>query len=192
MRVYEYDPAVYSRKVTTIGAFCALILLYSVYSLFFGNNMILWIGAGIISFYTVWETFISLSNPSKVIVDADSITFCAYGREHRYLWSEIERFKVKEFTGARKLFVRINQAGILRGRYWVNCYYFNDTDLLYKYIVDRECLIHPTSLKARARETGERDRAEMEEKRRKKQEEAEKRQAEKQAKREARKKAGKS
>ncbi|MCI8566206.1 MAG: hypothetical protein HFI39_07845 [Lachnospiraceae bacterium] len=191
MRVYEYDSAVYSRKVTTTGVFCALILLYSVYSLFFGNNMILWIGAGIISFYTVWETFISLSNPSKVIVDADSITFCAYGREHRYLWSEIERFKVKEFTGARKLFVRINKAGILRGRYWVNCYYFNDTDLLYKYIVDREYLIHPTSLKARARETGERDREEMAEKRKKKQEEAEKRQAEKQARKEARKKSGK-
>lgn len=191
MRVYEYDPTVYKRKVTVTGVFCALILLYSIYSLFFGDNMLLWIGAGIVSLYTVWETFISLSNPGKVVIDAESITFCAYGREHRYLWSEIERFRVKEFTGARKLFVRINNASIFKGRYWVNCYYFNDTDLLYKFIVDRECLIHPTSLKARARETGERDQAEMAEKKRKKQEEIERRQAEKQAKKEARRNSGK-
>ena len=156
-----------------------MFLVYSVYSLIFGDNMILWIGAGIVSLYTVWETFISLSNPSKVVIDADSITFCAYGQEHRYLWSEIERFRVKEFTGARKLFVRINEASIFRGRYWVNCYYFNDTDLLYKFIVDRECLVHPTSLKARARETGERDRAEMAEKKKRKQEEAERKRAKK-------------
>lgn len=163
-----------------------MILLYSIYSIFTGSNTILWIAAAIISFYTAWETFVSLSNPSKVIVDADSITFCAYGKEHRYLWSEITRFKVKEFTGARKLFVRINEAGIFRGRYWIHCYYFNDTDVLYKYIVDKEYLFHPNSLKAQARETGERDMAERVERQKKKQEEAAKRRAEKQAKKNAR------
>ncbi|MCI8401264.1 MAG: hypothetical protein HFI38_04085 [Lachnospiraceae bacterium] len=186
MRTYEYDPAIYARKITLIGGFCALIFLYSIYSLIVSGGNVIWIAAAIISAYTVWETFISLSNPSKVIVDADSITFCAYGREHRYLWSDINRFRVKEFVGARKLFVRINEASILKGRYWLHCYYFNDTDLLYKYIVDKEYLIHPDSLKARARESGEKDLAERAEKKKRQAEEAKKRRDAKRAGKKAR------
>lgn len=187
MRTFEYNPTDYARRITLIGGFCALIFLYSIYSLLTDPNKLIWVAAAIVSGYTVWETFISCSNPNKVIIDADGITFCAYGREHRYLWSEITRFKVKEFSGARKLFVRINDAGIFRGRYWLHCYYFNDTDILYKFIVDREILIHPDSLKAQARKTGEQDMAERAERKKKRQEEMERRRAEKEAKKEARK-----
>lgn len=151
MCTYTYDPAVYARKITLIGIFCGAVLLYSGVRILTGGGSPLWAGVGAVAAYTVWETFISLSNPGQVRMDEKGIVFRAYGREHRYSWDEITRFRVKEFTGARKLFIRINQAGFLRGRYWLHCYYFNDTDELYNGMVDRECRMHPDSIKAWAR-----------------------------------------
>lgn len=152
MRVYQYDPKTYARKITFIGIFCAVVLAYAAIELLTGKTPAVWIGVGVIAAYTVWETFVSLSNPNRVVVDEDGITFCAYGREHRYLWKDIQAFRVKEFTGARKLFIRINQAGFLKGRYWLHCYYFNDTDELYGEMVDREYKLHPNTVKAWARD----------------------------------------
>lgn len=151
MRTYTYDPKIYNRKITFTGWFCLAILVYSVIQLVSGSNPAIWIGVVIVSTYTVWETFISLSNPSQVVVSDEKIIFRAYGREHEYRWDEITRFRAKEFTGARKIFLRINKAGILRGRYWLHCYYFNDTEELYQMIVDQENRIHPDSIKARAK-----------------------------------------
>lgn len=151
MRTYTYDSAIYARKITFIGIFCVAVLIYAGIRMTVGGSIPVWTGVGAVAAYSVWETFISLSNPRQVRVDEDGIVFCAYGREHRYNWKDITQFRVKEFTGARKLFIRINQAGFLRGRYWLHCYYFNDTDELYNTMVDRECQIHPDSIKAWAR-----------------------------------------
>lgn len=151
MHTYTYDSSVYARKVTFTGILCAGVLIYSAVSMVLGGITPGWVGVGAVAAYTVWETFISLSNPSQVKMDENGIVFYAYGREHRYNWSEIRRLRIKEFTGARKLFVRINRAGLLRGRYWLHCYYFNDTDELYNAMVDKECRMHPDSIKAWAR-----------------------------------------
>ena len=151
MRTYTYDSAIYARKITLIGIFCTAVLIYAGVRIQAGGSLPVWTGVGVVAAYTVWETFISLSNPRQVRMDEHEIIFSAYGREHRYGWNEISQFRVKELTGARKLFIRINQAGFFRGRYWLHCYYFNDTDELYNAIVDRECLIHPDSIKAWAR-----------------------------------------
>lgn len=151
MHIYTYDPKIYARKITFIGIFCIAVLTYAGIRILTGGPIPVWAGVGVVAAYTVWETFISLGNPSRVIMDEHGILFCAYGREHRYTWNEISQFRVKEFTGARKLFVRVDQAGFLRGRYWLHCYYFNNTDELYHAVVDRECQIHPDSIKAWAR-----------------------------------------
>lgn len=151
MRVYKYDSAIYARKITFIGIFCGIALAYAVIQVLMGGNPAIFMGVGAIALYTVWETFISFSNPDKVMVSGESITFCAYGKEHRYLWKDVTQFKAKEFTGARKLFIRINQPGLFRGRYWLHCYYFNDTDELYNLMVEKECELHPDSIKAWAR-----------------------------------------
>lgn len=138
----------------------------------------IWIVGLVVSFYSAWEIFVSGSNPSKVTIDDYSITFTSYGKDHRYEWNEINKLQVKEFIGARKLFVRINDPGFLKGRYWVNCYYSNDTDELYKYIVDREYNLHPNTLKSQARANGEKDLAERKRKAQAKKDEVARRQAE--------------
>ncbi|WP_313577675.1 hypothetical protein [Lacrimispora sp.] len=151
MGKYKYDPKVYGMKVTFTGFFCTVLLFFSVVKMLTASALSLWFLVCVICTYTVWETFISLSNPSVVIMDGGQIVFEAFGRRHSYRWEEISCFRVREFTGAKKLFLRINNAGFLKGRYWLNCYYFNNSDLLYKQIVDIELSFHPDSIKARAR-----------------------------------------
>lgn len=151
MHKYTFDSAVYTRKITAIGVFCAIILLYSVFMILNGKSPLVFSGAAIVAFYTVWETFVSLSNPKEVEIDKNGISFRAYGREHRYLWSDINSFRAKEFISAKKIFLRINKAGFLKGRYWLHCYYFSDGEELYRTIIKHELQFNPDSIKAWAR-----------------------------------------
>ncbi|MBO4919457.1 MAG: hypothetical protein J5365_04805, partial [Erysipelotrichaceae bacterium] len=124
------------------------------YFLFKGMNFLL-IPVMVVCLYTYWETYVSLANPQEIVIDDRAITFRGCGKEHTYLWKEIYSFRVKEFVTARKIFLRINKADMNKGRYWINCMYFNDTDELYMFLRDKEYEIHPDSVKAIARRTNE-------------------------------------
>ena len=150
MHTYEYDSSVFTRKITVTAVFCAFILAYAVFNLITGETPLLWVAAAIVSGYFVWETFISIANPSKVEVDDKGITFSAYKKSHHYDWTEIKRFRCKPLASGTKMFVRINEAGIFRGRYWVNCYYFSDGEELFKFLYNKEIEIDPEGLKAKA------------------------------------------
>lgn len=150
MHTYEYDSSVFRRKITLTASFCAFILLYSIIQLITGKTPFLWIGAILISGYFVWETFISIANPSKVEIDDVGITFSAYNKSHHYDWADVKRFRTKPLASGTKIFLRINEAGIFRGRYWVNCYYFSDGNELFKFLYNKEIEIEPDGLKARA------------------------------------------
>ena len=163
-KIYEYDTKVYRTKITITAIFCAFILVYSLFSIFTTNVPALWVVAAVVAGYYaargkystctagyfVWETFVSIANPSKVEVSDQGITFSAYHKSHHYDWNEVKRFKCKPLASGTKMFVRINEAGIFRGRYWVNCYYFNDGNELFQYLFHKEVEIDPEGLKARA------------------------------------------
>ena len=100
--------------------------------------------------YFVWETFVSIANPSKVEIDEKGITFSAYRKSHHYDWAEIRKFRCKPLASGTKMFVRINEAGIFRGRYWVNCYYYSEGEKLFRFLFDKEVEIDPQGLKAKA------------------------------------------
>ena len=150
MKEYCYDKKTFTIKVTAISVFCILISLYVIWQMLVTKqmNMLLIL---IITGYTIWNSFISMSNPSKVVLSKDGVTFSAYGREDHYPMADIKSFRVKDFPGSRKMFIRVNGGGILKGRYWVAAYYFNDTDELYNAILELENKIHPGTLKSRAR-----------------------------------------
>ncbi|MDO4311741.1 MAG: hypothetical protein Q4C52_01510 [Eubacteriales bacterium] len=150
MHTYKYDPKVFFVKITVTAGFCVLIFAYAILHLVMGDMPILWGATAIVSGYFVWESFVSIANPSKVEVNDSGIIFSAYGREHRYNWEEVRRFKCKPLASGTKMFVRINEAGIFRGRYWVNCYYYSDGEELFKFLYNKEIEIDPEGLKARA------------------------------------------
>ena len=153
-KTYEYKTKWFNYRIRDIGIFAILFLLYSIYN-FVTTQSILFIVPIIICVYIIWEDFISLSNPKTVTITDDSITFGAFGKFHTYKWSEIKRFTIKEFISSRKMYIRINDAGLLKGRYWVNCYFMNDCDEIYMWLRDKEYELDPNSLKAQARRTNE-------------------------------------
>lgn len=155
MHVYRYDSNVFFRKVTVTAVFCTFIFVYSITHLLLGDMPVLWVAAAVVSGYFVWESFVSIANPSVVSVDDQGITFSAYKRDHHYNWAEIKRFRCKPLASGTKMFVRVNEAGILRGRYWINCYYYSDGKELFKFLYNKEIEIEPEGLKARAVKGGQ-------------------------------------
>ena len=174
-KTYTYRENLYTRKVKFTGAYAGVLgLAAAAYFLFRGMNFLL-VPVMIVCFYTYWETYVSLANPQEIVINDKSITFKGCGQIHSYLWKDIYSFRVKEFVTSRKIFLRINKTDMRRGRYWINCMYFNDTDELYMFLRDKEYEIHPNSVKAIARRTNEEEfYKRQEEKARKEAEKAEK------------------
>jgi len=152
MKRYVYDNKIFNVRVTAAGIIGLVVGLFSIYRLLTpGTNTILYLLILLVCVYTFWETFVSLSNPKEVQISDEGITFKAYNKEHHYAWSDIKDFHLKEFIHARKLYLTINKPTLFRGKYWVNCYYMNDTDEIFIYLLKKECEIHPNSLKAQSR-----------------------------------------
>lgn len=155
---YEYDKKEYFWRVTVIGAVGAIAAVYSVIQLLINPTAnYFYVAVLIVGFYTFWETYISAANPSAVEIADDELKFYAYGKVYSIKKKDIKEFKVKEFSSAKKMFIRINNPGFLNGRYWVNCYWFNDRDELFQKIRDLEVQLEPDSLKAYTRKTGEKE-----------------------------------
>ncbi|MCI1934025.1 hypothetical protein [Alkalibaculum bacchi] len=156
-KTYVYEPPFFSFEVTFIGFFCAVIcilsLIFSLIGLYLSKGI--WIMASIVSFYQVWNTFISHSNPEKITIDENEISFYCYRKTTKYKFININSFKLREFPSSGKIYLRINNATIFHGRYWVPTKMFNDSEELFRTLQNIEYQIHPDTLKARARRVNE-------------------------------------
>jgi hypothetical protein len=64
-------------------------------------------------------SLVTLHVPSRVDIDGAGISFSAYGRAHSFAWSDIRRIRVRRFVVRDRVLVRIEPAGLWRGRYWL-------------------------------------------------------------------------
>lgn len=153
MQEFNYDKKQYRLHITLNGIVCVILFLVLSYLVITSEETMrgIFVFFAIVAGYSVWNTFISASNPERVVLNVDSISFSAYGKNHKYKIDEIESFRVKEFKMAQKQLIRINGGGFLKGRYWVHCAEFENGKELYKKIADIELSIHPKCLKAIAR-----------------------------------------
>jgi hypothetical protein len=62
---------------------------------------------------------ITLHYPRFVDIDDRSVSFGAYGRVHRYEWSDVERVHVRKFLVRDRVLVRIVPSPPWQGRYWI-------------------------------------------------------------------------
>ena len=147
---YIYNPRHYFIQITLTTYFCIGIIVVCLYMIISDFYRSLFAFAALVAFYAVWNTFISLSNPSKVILEEDGISFVSYGKTFKYLFDEIKIFMAKDFRGSGKIFLRINDHSMLKGRYWVHTREFNDSDELFLYLLKLEYKTHPDSIKSRA------------------------------------------
>ena len=173
-KIYEYQTKQYNYKIRDIGIFAILYLIFSIYKYVQDYTKYVYLIPIIICIYIIWEDFISLSNPKIIHITDDYISFEAFNKKHLYKWEDIKKFKIKEFSTAKKMYIRINDDTLLKGRYWINCFYMNDRDELYMWLRNKEMELNPNSIKTQTIKANEEDfikRQELKaEKERKKQE----------------------
>jgi len=63
--------------------------------------------------------FVTLHFPSRVEIDDRSVTFHAYGRSHRFLWSDVRTVRVRRFLVRDRVLVWLSPSPPWRGRYWL-------------------------------------------------------------------------
>lgn len=148
MKKYIYDSKRYLTAVIIPGIFMALIFIYALVNNYKNVGINTYTGIMIISMYGVFNTFISLSNPKTVNISEENIEFESFGKVHKYEKSDISSISIREFYD-RKMYIRINKGGVMKGRYWIKTALFNDSNELYKEFNDLERYLHPNALKFR-------------------------------------------
>jgi len=150
---YQMDSRYFQIHTTFNGIVAACVFLACIVGIVVGFYAQLLAIVLVVTGYTFWNTFISISNPQKVFISDDLINFSAYGRTDSYDLCEINRFVIREFPSAGKMYIRVNRAGPLTGRYWLHTMMFNDGKELFHRLLEIERNIHPDSLKAQAYKT---------------------------------------
>ena len=156
MKKYVYQKKFYNVRIAFAGYFAIPFLIFSIYRYIMEKD-ILWAFAILACVYIIFNTFFSMSYPEEIDVDDHRITFRSFGKTHTYDFKQIEDFRCKESPASKRIYLRINKntAGLLKGRYWVECAYFNDGIQLFNWLLQKEDEIHPGTVKAYAHKSNE-------------------------------------
>lgn len=156
MKKYVYQKKFYDVRIRFAGYFAAVFLFYSIYRYITGRE-VLWGLAIMACVYVVFNTFISMSYPEEIDIDDHRITFRSFGKVHSYDFKQIKDFRCKENATSKRVYLRINKdtAGLLKGRYWIECTYFENGNELFTWLLQKEDEIHPETVKAYAHKSNE-------------------------------------
>lgn len=154
MKHYTYRSSHYMIQMTVPGIATLLIALYSVYVSLSGGFNYLWAMILVVSVYNTWNTFVSGSTPSEISIDDENLAFTSYGRTHTYKIKEIKKFAMRTVAGGDRLYMTINNGGLMHGRYWVRLSGFNDEEELNTFFYKLDARVNPNSIFTTARKQG--------------------------------------
>ena len=149
MNEFKYNRLLYLFDViitgiVAIGAFIASLV-------YFHSNLSLLLLVGIVSIYTMWNSFVSKVHPEKIVIKENEIVFESFNSKDRYYIDGTDRFQLREFPSSGKLYLRIGNAQIQKGRYWINTKNYNNGKELFQLFRELDYKINPDSLKSKAR-----------------------------------------
>ena len=130
--------------IVAIGAFIASLV-------YFHSNLSLLLLIGIVCIYTIWNSFVSKVHPEKIVIKENEIVFESFNSKDRYYIDGTDRFQLREFPSSGKLYLRIGNAQLQKGRYWINTKNYNNGKELFQLFRDLDYKINPDSLKSKAR-----------------------------------------
>lgn len=154
MKHYTYNSSHYMIQMTIPGIFTLLIGIYGLYKFLFNGFNLLWFLIAGVCAYNVWNTFVSVSNPSEIMIDDDTIEFTAYKGSHRYEINKINNFAMRPVAGGERLYIVIDKGGVLKGRYWIRLAEFNDAKELNDFFYKLDAKVNPDSIFTTARKQG--------------------------------------
>ena len=97
----------------------SVLLLALVVLLAFGPRGPLTVALALAIPLVIGWAVLTLHFPERVEMDDQGISFFAYGRVHRFAWSDVEQVRVRRFLVHDRVFVRISPASAWAGRYWL-------------------------------------------------------------------------
>ncbi len=148
MEKYKYDSKRYLLSVTIPGFFMILILIYALFNNYINFSVNIYSLLIIVCTYSIFNTFISSSTPKEIIIDSKCIHFISFMTTHKYEIKDIEKIRIREFYN-KKIYLKINDGSLFKGRYWIRTNMFNNSIELYDYFVELEEYLYPESLKFR-------------------------------------------
>ena len=149
MNEFKYNRLLYLFDViitgiVAIGAFIASLV-------YFHSNLSLLLLIGIVCIYTIWNSFVSKVHPEKIVIKENEIVFESFNSKDRFYIDGTDRFQLRDFPSSGKLYLRIGNEQLQKGRYWINTKNYNNGKELFQLFRDLDYKINPDSLKSKAR-----------------------------------------
>ncbi len=138
---YPSQRRLFSIYVPTFLAACVTGYLFIEFVL--GSSSSLTLPLMVLSLLIFLDHFVSLSHPEKVTISDQSIEFSCFGRSHHYTFDQIKRINIRKTAFSKNIYIRINEAGLLKGRYWLQIETLSDGQELQAFIQKLVELKHP-------------------------------------------------
>jgi len=146
---YLFDKRTFLIRVIYAGILAGIVFIFGIYSINRGSSMkYLWMLICLLCLYTIITNFIAISYPEKIVIDNDEISFSAFNKSYVYSRKELKGFKIKEQQLVEKMYIRVNNPSLIKGRYWIDLRAYNDYKDLGQNLLEIEEIVHPNSLKA--------------------------------------------
>ncbi len=97
----------------------------------------------IITLLLFTDHFVALTHPECITVTEDSIAFASFRRQHVYPFHGIERLNMRQMGLSKDIYLRINDAGFFKGRYWIRIQDFSDGEELKSLLEQKMMERHP-------------------------------------------------
>ena len=149
MNEFKYNRLLYLFDVIITGIVAIGAFIVSL--VYFHSNLSLLLLVGIVCIYTIWNSFVSKVHPEKIVIKENEIVFESFNSKDRYYIDGTDRFQLREFPSSGKLYLRIGNEQLQKGRYWINTKNYNNGKELFQLFRDLDYKINPDSLKSKAR-----------------------------------------
>ena len=144
--IYKYDKKKYFITVTLTSIFIVLLLIYAVIKNILDFNINIYTFIILASCYELFNIYIAGVKPLEIDLDSHRFILRGYRKEDIYEIQDLKYMMTKELAN-KKLYLRINQYSLFRGRYWIDTKSYENSENLYLNIMELERLICPNQLK---------------------------------------------
>jgi hypothetical protein len=152
MRTFTYEKPYFQIEVVATGILCGVVAAWCLWSVSKGSSLAaLLLFVALVAVYQIWNTFVAIANPEVVTVDGHTVSFSAFGRTDSFNLKEVSDFRIREWPSSGKMYIRVGNSSLLKGRYWLQTKQMSDGKELFDTLRDLEFEFNPNSLKAEAR-----------------------------------------
>lgn len=140
---YRYDSLRYMLGVSIPTFLASILSIYSVYQYYTGGKNKFYLFLFITCTMIAIDHFFALTHPKVIVDNEEKIQLYSFGREHTYVWNDIEKINVRKAAFTNKIYLRLGNTSFFKGRYWINIDLFNDGNELLEILKDHEAKLHP-------------------------------------------------